>query len=843
MNVERSAGQRFAAALQELYEAAGRPEHRLLIRQAERQEPPVRLAPRSLSDWFGGRHLPADPGALRFLVTFLQPMAASHSSDFVPRNWSWWQHLHEQARQDTAGRAGRPRTGQTSTAADATRLGKPIGACSPFALEVHRAIEVPGQHETLPELPPYVPRAHDARLRSAVQAAAGGRSQLVVLVGESSTGKTRACWEAIQDLSDRWRLWHPIDPSRPLAAAEELDRVGPCTVVWLNEAQHYLLPANADLGERVSARLRTLITEPERGPVLVIGTMWPQYWATLMSPPTPGRPDPHAQARELLGGHDLPVPDAFNPADLTALQRVASTDVRLRHAFEHASAGRVTQHLAGVPELLQRYRNAPVTARAVIHVAIDARRFGGPVHLPRALLAFAAPGYMTDLEWNELDDDWLTDALAFTARPCHGTPGPLTRARPRPGPGPATGDGVYRLADHLEQTVAAARANVFPPHSFWDAFVMADIDPDTLCIVGEHAAARCRYNRAAQLFRRAADEGSALALVLLAMLHRQAGQPAVAEVFIRHAIDRGAVAGLWVAARWREQSGNRSAAENLARQAADRNATVGLRALAELRAGAGDVAAAETLYRDAAQRGDAVAWRALGDLARRSGDLDTAEELYREAVDRGDGVALRGLAEMRELAGDRPGAELIANRAADRGDTVGLRHVARMRERNGDPTGAEALYRRAAELGDTVALRSLARLRINIGDRTGAAELARRAADHGDGIGLRSLAEYHWRAGDRAAAVDLYERSADSGDTAAMRFLSRHCEQTGDLPGARSFALGAVNSGDRRALRYLAHLHELTGDRTGAKRIRRFGLNDDGSPADRFGDDHRPDAS
>ena len=49
-----------------------------------------------------------------------------------------------------------------------------------------------------------------------VKAAAEGSSGIAVLVGGSSTGKTRACWEALQLLRDQkpgWRLWHPIDTS------------------------------------------------------------------------------------------------------------------------------------------------------------------------------------------------------------------------------------------------------------------------------------------------------------------------------------------------------------------------------------------------------------------------------------------------------------------------------------------------------------------------------------------------------------------------------------------------------------------------------------------------------
>ena len=127
-------------------------------------------------------------------------------------------------------------------------------------------------------LPVYVPREHDAALAEVVTAAAAGTSGIAVLVGGSSTGKTRACWQALEllrGLEPGWRLWHPIDPQAALA---ELPGVGPRTVVWLNEAQRYLDTADG-AGERVAAGLRELLRDRARGPVLVLATLWPEFWA------------------------------------------------------------------------------------------------------------------------------------------------------------------------------------------------------------------------------------------------------------------------------------------------------------------------------------------------------------------------------------------------------------------------------------------------------------------------------------------------------------------------------------------------------------------------------------
>jgi hypothetical protein len=95
--------------------------------------------------------------------------------------------------------------------------GRPLEEMAdPFVLEVHRPVQPENAPPGLPVLPPYVPRGHDEVLGHVVQAAAEGRSAIAILVGGSSTGKTRACWEALDLLRNQnspWRLWHPIDPS------------------------------------------------------------------------------------------------------------------------------------------------------------------------------------------------------------------------------------------------------------------------------------------------------------------------------------------------------------------------------------------------------------------------------------------------------------------------------------------------------------------------------------------------------------------------------------------------------------------------------------------------------
>jgi hypothetical protein len=403
----------------------------------------------------------------------------------------------------------------------------------PFSLEVHRPINVHtgSAPAELPVLPPYIRREHDMHLTRLVAKASTGSSAIGVLVGESSTGKTRACWEAIQPLPPHWRVWHPIFPERSKGLLAELGRVGPNTVVWLNEAQLYLLTTDPHVGEQAAAGVAELLRDPARSPVLVLGTIWPGYWDQLTRRASNRvGPDPHASARMLLEGTAIRVPDRFDGPALSALSSIAEQDPRLADVAVQAADGQVTQFLAGAPALLERYRTAPAAARAVIHAAMDALRLGMRPTLACAFLEAAAPAYLTEAEWNSAGEDWLEQALAYTAAPCKGVLGPLTRIRPRPAgrdktrhgtsgePGTQTAslaDGkdrpIYRLADYLDQHGRRHRNDKVPPEGFWAAAI-DHADPGDQIALGDAARGRGLLRQAAQLYKYAAARGDSVAL-------------------------------------------------------------------------------------------------------------------------------------------------------------------------------------------------------------------------------------------------------------------------------------------------------------------------------------------
>ncbi|MEU6369947.1 hypothetical protein ABZ876_30500 [Streptomyces sp. NPDC046931] len=349
-----------------------------------------------------------------------------------------------------------------------------------------------------------------------MQRAAEGVSQLAVLVGESSSGKTRACWEAVQALPGKWRLWHPFAPSRPEAALRDLGHVRPCTVVWLNEIQHCLLTATKTLGERVAAGLHLLMHDPERAPVLVLGTAWPEHWATITTPPRVKETDQHPQARALLTatGTAIVVPDRFSEADLRSLQTAAYNDPRLAYAAQHAEQGHITQYLAGAPALIDRYRTGPPGAKALIEAAMDARRLGHGPALPLTLLEAAADGYLTNHQRDLLSDDWLERALAYAAAPLYGIRGALTPIRPV-GAQPALAHPHYLLADYLENYGRTVRGSTPAPASLWTALTDHASRTD-LPTLARSASDRGLMKLAVQLWTVAAAAGDSTACLRVA---------------------------------------------------------------------------------------------------------------------------------------------------------------------------------------------------------------------------------------------------------------------------------------------------------------------------------------
>ncbi|WP_336216672.1 HD-GYP domain-containing protein [Nonomuraea sp. LPB2021202275-12-8] len=408
----------------------------------------------------------------------------------VPRErWGAWQGARERAlTADAPGTAGLIRVAQ----ADPRRLG------------VHAAIDAPG---ATGDLPAYVLRDTDTAPRGVREllAKAAGRGGMVVLVGESSVGKSRCAYEAIGAVLPHWWLLHPADSDQVRRAAEQrTDRL----VVWLDEAQRFL-GGSAGLS---AATVRVLL---QAGAVLV-ATIWPERYNAFTAMPGQRQSDLYAAQRELLDLADVVhLPSSFSAAERERAAAVATSgDQRIALALRDGDYG-LTQIIAAAPQLVGRWRGADPYAAALLNAAIDATRLGVASPLSPDLLRAAAPGYCDVRQRAAAPPDWFETALAYATGTLNGAAAALA-----PVTGPTTMGQItgYQVADYLQHHAGQQRRLAEVPGTCWQALVDQLTDPGDQTRVAHAAQHRLFHQHAGALYRQAVRSGSGQAAGLLATL-------------------------------------------------------------------------------------------------------------------------------------------------------------------------------------------------------------------------------------------------------------------------------------------------------------------------------------
>ncbi|MEV4807930.1 hypothetical protein AB0K18_48750 [Nonomuraea sp. NPDC049421] len=550
--------------MEELWKLAGTPLLDSVARTAARYgEASRQPTGKRISAWKTGENVPSSfkelKPVLRALISMARarkghPGGAQHLYSFEA-----WEALWSEAKESPVG--------HVKNIINTGILGLPIVSADPIELEVHPSIEIISAetNDNAPVLPLYVKRAHDHGLESIIDKSAD-HSSICVLVGGSSTGKTRACWEAVKSLGSHWRIWHPLTPSRHEALLNALRRkqISPYTVLWLNEIQFYLNPSPSNLGEEIAAELRELIKDPARGPVIILGTCWPEHWQTLTLRPDPTKPDLHSQARALLTGQHVLVPDEFLGEEIERLSREASRDRRLKEATAKGNR-RVTQFLAGALELVNRYETLPIIARSLIHVMMDVRRLGYKGTISEEFLRSAVQGYMHEDVWAGVKRDWFKKAVKQSRKPCLGVSGPLRLRRVG-----AVGKPTYDLADYLDEIGRIVRREEFPPASFWTSSVKHLRDANGLLDLAYEAQIRGRLNYAALMYLQAANLGELEAILYVAEHRRAAGAIDEARKLFSHAADKGIEDAWLYLAQIEKDHGDEKAAARILGQVGDK---------------------------------------------------------------------------------------------------------------------------------------------------------------------------------------------------------------------------------------------------------------------------------
>jgi uncharacterized protein YidB (DUF937 family) len=427
--------------------------------------------------------------------------------------------------------------------------------------------------------PTYIRRPHDKLLRRMLDPDVAN-SRLVLVRGESATGKTRAAYEAVMDRLADWSLEYPLTAA-VLAARLEAG-IPARTVLWLGEFRHY---ADADGGAAVLSRLADLL---EGEGHLVVTTIWPGHWDLYAAAARggPGAGDPAGVAGRLLDhleelaqygpdvnvayGGILDVPGRFTAAEMTAAAEAGDPVLAAAAGYGAGRDGQVTQYLAGVPELLHRYAGpgGDPHGQAIIAAAMDAARLGHADPLPAALVRDAAAGYpprdaeagyppgqqrSTGLEGGRDGAlAWASDEFSGAVRALRPVPavaGTAVAGTAVAGTAVAgTAVAGYRVAGYLDQYGRRTRADELGPASLWEALVAQAGGASDLARLGQAARDRGLYRHAAALWTSAASLGRAdAARQLVTHLHQVSAADAVRAA--RWAVGRASLDDPWEVAR------------------------------------------------------------------------------------------------------------------------------------------------------------------------------------------------------------------------------------------------------------------------------------------------------
>jgi tetratricopeptide (TPR) repeat protein len=345
-------------------------------------------------------------------------------------------------------------------------------------------------------VPVYVPRDIDWQLRELL--ASGG---FVLIVGDSTAGKSRSAYEAIAATLPEHVLIVPHGRHALPSALARAAEIKHC-VIWLDDLEQFI-------GALTRNRITELVEE-EGCHRVILATLRAaeetRYTSDSIADQS-GR-QAHRDAREVLEQAErIQLPRLFTSAERRRA-RLRLWDRRIADALAHVESYGIAEYLAAGPELLRDWEDAwnPITdadtpahprGAALVMAAVDIRRAGYTAPLPVELIDHVHRHYLearggrrlqpesSSSAWNwacqprrattallqPIDDqhvevfDYLVDTVQRHSQPGDHVPDPVIRAAIDAGD-PADADSIaataythgrYELAEHAYRAAYQAK--------------------------------------------------------------------------------------------------------------------------------------------------------------------------------------------------------------------------------------------------------------------------------------------------------------------------------------------------------------------------------------------------
>jgi hypothetical protein len=386
----------------------------------------------------------------------------------------------------------------------------------PLSLGVHPAVPLSAGSRN--RTPVFITRDSTRELQEVIL-----RDRFVLLVGESTAGKTRAAYEAVRLLLPDRRLVEPLGrQGLPAALETAMDRQG--CVLWLDDLERFLGP-----GGLTGASVRNLLAAAG-GSRYIVATMRAEEHARVSGGIGRTRGelsgDSLRHAREVLNlATGIILSRSWSRQELTGAEQHRD-DPRVAGALQHASQFGLAEYLASGPQLLADWRDgwapgAHPRGAALVQGAVDARRAGIHRPLPVSVLTQLHEPYLRGRGGDLLRPEPMDEALGWATTPPYATSSLLIPA----------GNEMFLAFDYLIDGIGREPI----PAEALDAMV-AYASADEAVKIGQEASYWDRLDQAEAAYRLAEASGQPDATVLrYYVIHERDGGP-LALAFARQVL-------------------------------------------------------------------------------------------------------------------------------------------------------------------------------------------------------------------------------------------------------------------------------------------------------------------
>ncbi|MFJ5897448.1 tetratricopeptide repeat protein [Streptomyces sp. NPDC093064] len=603
------------------------------------------------------------------------------------------------------------------------------------------------------ELPPYIERQIDQDLRARV-ARINRTGEPILIVGDSTAGKTRAAFEALKECFRNHQVFAPYDgPDLVTSLPALVEARGSC-VLWLDNLERYIGPDG--LTPQVLSLLRRT-----RTPLLstMRAEQYRQFVPSIIHAASARNDEKIGLGRRILEQiNAMVLPRLWAPEEIERARKV--DDIRVQGAVAFSTHYGVAEYLAAGPRLYQEWTLAwgpggNPRGAALVAAAVDCVRAGITHSVPRELLVSMHEAYLTRVGGAILRPETIEEAFDWATSLRFGVTSLLL---------PAGQPERYKVFDYIADEFTRSNASQIIENDSWRQILEFAKSEHSTYLVGLAAERSGETEIAEEAWRESANRGSGKALLHLGLLYLNTDRESEAVDAWVKAAEAGESFAYTSLGIWQRSKGNTDGAIEYFRKGVESNSDFAIRGLAECLDTAEE--AEQWWIKLVELEEEAENWFSLAIYYDRTNRKELACKNFLRAAEGGYVPAMNNYGAL--IADDElEEATKWFRLAHQEGSLEATTNLAMALMDHGDEAEAEKLLKEAASAGYFRACSILGSMHYRRDKHEEAKAAWIVGAENEDEWSIYNLALSFEREGQTDAAVGLYGRIVDINDRAA----------------------------------------------------------------------------